>query len=322
MFTHFSKLWTPATVASALKPGAPLALQVAGERLVLFRDRAGLARALVDTCPHRGVRLSLGKVTPDGCLECPFHAWKFGGDGKVVHVPLNPDAKRERLFAPTLSVRELGGVIWLWTEVNATPTTEPLVPEALLMDDVAKTYHQVEWKAHWTRAMENMLDSPHVPFVHASTIGRFVRPLLRPDSSMDIAWEDTPWGGQTTSSLDGNPAGGAALRFYKPNMMELQIPMNGTLFRMHAFCVPVDDAHVRMIIVGVRGFAKWRGLNPLFNWANQRIAEEDRRLVESSWPREVPPPGQELSVRTDRATLQFRKYYFAELKAADIVAPT
>lgn len=96
--------------------------------------------------------------------------------------------------------------------------------------------------------------------------------------------------------------------------MVLNIPMPGKLFRTHAICVPIDATRTRMIIVGARTFATLALLNPFFNLSNKRIAEEDRAVVESSQPLEIPPPAEEVSVRTDKATLQFRKYYFEVLK--------
>ncbi len=312
MFGGFANVWTPVIRGRSLKK-RPLPVTLAGEKLVFFRDAKGVASALFDQCPHRGVALSLGKVTKEGCLECPFHAWQFDGQGQARHVPLNPDAKRERLFATSLPVRELGGVLWVYTAPVKEAPCEPTVPDALTMKGAARTYLQVEWKAHWSRAMENMLDSPHVPYVHASTIGRFVRPYLKHDSRMDIEWEDTPYGGRTLSTIDGRTESGATLDFFRPNMMVLNIPIPGKVFRMHALCVPIDDEHVRMIIIGARTFATLGLLNPFFNYSNAKIAEQDRAVVESSRPRKSPPACDELAGRTDKATLQFRKYYFAEL---------
>jgi phenylpropionate dioxygenase-like ring-hydroxylating dioxygenase large terminal subunit len=163
--------------------------------------------------------------------------------------------------------------------------------------------------------MENMLDSPHVPYVHATTIGRFVRPFLKRDSTMHIEWEDKPYGGRSTSWVDGhNDRELATLDFYKPNIMVLNIPVPKQTFRMHAICVPVGPQAVRMLVVGARTFATFPLLNPMFNYSNMKIVKQDQAVVESSFPVEIPPPAEEVSVRTDKATLQFRKYYYDTLK--------
>jgi phenylpropionate dioxygenase-like ring-hydroxylating dioxygenase large terminal subunit len=313
MFESFANVWTPVTLARRLKLDKPLGVRLAGERVVFFRRADGTAAALIDRCPHRGAQLSIGKRTADGCLECPFHAWTFGADGHATHVPLNPDAKKERLSATALPVREIGGLLWVYTAAGTTAPSEPIVPDALTMKGAARTYIEVEWAAHWTRAMENMLDNPHVPFVHKNTIGRFVRPYLKHDTKMEVDWEDTDYGGRVISRIAG-VRDMATLDFFKPNMMVLNIPMPGKVFRMHALCVPVDQKQVRMIVIGARTFATFSWLNPLFNLSNKRIVNEDRAVVESSDPVEVPPPSHEVSVRTDKATLQFRKYYLETLK--------
>lgn len=321
MFEGFAHVWTPVTLSRRLKD-KPLPVRVAGEKLVLFRGADGQVNALVDRCPHRGVALSLGKLTDDGCLECPFHAWRFDGQGKVCDVPLNPDAKRERLFALSVPARDVGGLLWVYTAPVKQAPVEPEVPEALTRHGLARTYLEVDWKVHWTRAMENMLDSPHVPYLHRKTIGRFVRPYLKPDSRMDIHWEDRPYGGRTWGIVDGNTEREVGfLDFYRPNIMVLHIPMPKQTFRMHAVCVPLAPDATRMIVVGARSFATLPLLNPLFNWSNRRIVKEDKAAVESSDPPEVPMAADEVSVRTDRATLRFRRYYFEELKPSRAVPP-
>lgn len=321
MFEGFANVWTPVTLARRLKANKPLPVVLAGEKLVFFRGRDGVAGALIDRCPHRGVALSLGTVK-DGCLECPFHAWQFDPSGACTTVPLNPDAKRDRLFAMSLPTRELGGILWVYTAPVKEAPHEPVVPGTLTRTDLSRTYLELEWNAHWSRAMENMLDSPHVPFLHQRTIGRFVRPYLKPDSRMEIGWEPTDFGAKLTSVIDGDSRRDAGfLEFYRPNMMVLTIPVPKQTFRMHSLCIPAEPNRVRMLIVGSRSFATLPLLNPFFNWSNRRIAEEDRAVVESSFPVEVPPPAEERSVRTDRATLQFRKYYYDVLKPSVATEP-
>jgi phenylpropionate dioxygenase-like ring-hydroxylating dioxygenase large terminal subunit len=173
------------------------------------------------------------------------------------------------------------------------------------------------WNCHWTRAMENMLDSPHLPFVHRKTIGKFTRRYMKPDSTMEVTWEETPFGGLTRSLVDGRDGGGR-LEFHQPNVMALHIPIPRRHLRIHALVIPVDDTRTRLMVVGSRDFLKLGLVQGLFSANTAKIADEDRAVVESSFPSEVPPLGHEHSVGTDRATLAFRKYYYETLKPSSV----
>lgn len=314
MFKGFANIWTPAIELQKLG-SHPARLDVASEGIVVFRGEGGRIGALIDRCPHRAVRLSLGSVGKDGCLECPFHGWRFAPDGSNRHVPLNPEAKLDLLSATALPVRVLGDMVWIYTAPGRQAPVEPVAPEGLVAPGLARTYVTRLWNVHWTRAMENMLDSPHLPFVHRKTIGR---PLLRrmtPTSSMDILWEDTPWGGRASARLDAVDGGGV-LEFFRPNMMALTIPIPKRHFRIHALVVPAGENQTRLTVVASRSFLRSGIFNPMFRSSSAKIADEDKAVVESSPPGEIPAPGVEPSVKSDRATLQFRKYYHEILRAS------
>lgn len=307
MFKGFANVWTPLIEAGAV--GAkPMRVDLAGEGLVLFRGEGRRIGALVDRCPHRGVRLSLGQVGRDGCLECPFHGWRFAADGANRGVPLNPDAKLDQLAATPVPVRVVGDMVWVYTAPGHDAPSEPVAPEGLIRTDLRRTYVSRVWACHWTRATENMLDSPHLPFVHRRTIGK---PLLRrmtPSSQMDVTWEDQPWGGRSSARLDGVDGGGV-LEFFQPNMMALTIPIPNRHFRIHALVIPVSETQTRLVVATSRNFVKMGAMDFAFRKSSARIADEDKAVVESSPPGAVPRAGEERSVKTDRATLQFRKYY-------------
>ena len=312
MFNGFAHVWSPLVLTRKLGR-KPLRLILAGEPIVVFRDHTGGIGALIDRCPHRGVALSLGKVGSDGCLECPFHGWRFDISGANCRAPLNPDAKLELLGAVALPVREVGDMVWIYTAPGFQAPSEPLAPEGLTAPGLSRTYLDREWDCHWTRAMENMLDSPHLPFVHRRSIGRSYRRRMTPQSSMEITWESTPSGGRSQALLDGDD-NAAFLEFYRPNIMALVIPIPGRHLRIHALVAPTETGRTRLTVVGSRDFVRSKLLDPLFSWMNGRIADEDRAVVESSGRQEAPPPGAEPSVRTDRATLQFRRYYHDVLR--------
>lgn len=308
LFMEFADLWVPLCLGRDLVADKPNAVTIAGERIVLFRDAEGRARALIDRCPHRGVALSLGRVA-GGEIACPFHGWRFDGDGQCLHVPWNPDARRGQLSATALPLRECGGLLWLFTGREAGG--EPCVPDALLLPGTRITAQDFEWQVHWTRVMENMLDTPHLPFVHARTIGKPLRG--RTAEKMEMTWHETGFGAEITAHRSGE-APRSSLRYHFPNIMELAIDPGGRIMRLLAVCSPAEAGATRLTIYTIRNFARLRLFDPLFARANRKIAEEDRAILESSLPPEVPPAGEEHSVASDAPTLAFRKIWFTRIK--------
>ncbi|MEQ1569072.1 MAG: aromatic ring-hydroxylating dioxygenase subunit alpha [Myxococcota bacterium] len=306
MFDGYRELWTPVAFSSELGR-KPLGVEIASTRVVLWRGPGGVS-ALLDKCPHRGVKLSLGQVR-DGCLECPFHGWRFAADGACAHVPMQPRAKRELLGVGALPVREVGGLLWVFTGPEAVG--EPAVPSGLLRSDVARFEIAETWQCHWTRAMENMLDYPHLPFVHATTIGVGIRRRMTAASELSFELEDTPTGFTIHTTLDGDTQG--KLSWLRPNGMELEIlPDDRGGMRGHAFCVPVAPDRTRMMIVATRGFGLYNPLYKLTDWFNAWVLRQDRRVCESHDPLEVPAPEEERSVAADKPTLAFRRWYLRQ----------
>jgi len=314
LFDDFANVWTIAGLARDIRK-KPVQFRVAGQRIVLFRGSDGRLAALIDRCPHRGVALSLGKVE-DGNLVCPFHGWRFTVEGKNCHVPWSPNAKREQLGAIAIPVREAKGLIWLYTGFD--PAGEPEPPDTLDAPGVVVSAQSMLWSVHWTRVMENMLDKPHLAFVHRKTIGRGLRTLVGQD--MVLNWEERLYGARITSSVGGQNRGGA-LDFRFPNAMELFIDPPGRILRLLAVCMPEDCNTTRLTLYTMRNFARLRILDPVFRRMNRAIAEEDREIVESSDPPIVPSPELERSVGTDLPTLSFRRIWRSRLRGSSAHQP-
>ncbi len=318
MFEDFARQWTPVLPAKDVG-NSPRSIRVAGVDLVLFRDGAGKPGALLDRCPHRGVSLALGRRTSNGNLACGFHGWEFDADGQCRHIPFNPDAALARFGATALPVTEVGGLVWVYTGFE--PVGEPQPASTLTRTDLTRFEHWEEWDCHWTRAMENMLDFPHLPYVHRSTIGRFVRSKQRRDSRLSLAVADTDYGWSLTSRVDEHPPS-AGLAWYRPNGMVLDTAPEPRVMRIHVWCVPVDARRTRMILVTTRNFASLPGMSLPMDRLNLLILHQDRAIVESSDPPEVPDqPRRERSVPTDNPTLRFRSWYLRELKGSTVADP-
>src|SRR3954467_4044566 len=74
------KAWH-AVVRSVDVSDRPLPVTLCGEELVVWRGGDGAAHAAPDLCPHRQALLSGGTIV-DGRLQCPYHGWQFGSEGR------------------------------------------------------------------------------------------------------------------------------------------------------------------------------------------------------------------------------------------------
>ncbi len=66
-----------------------------GEDLLLFRTASGDCKAISAYCPHMGNYIPNG-LAPEQALSallegeelrCPFHDWRFNGEGQCTHIP-------------------------------------------------------------------------------------------------------------------------------------------------------------------------------------------------------------------------------------------
>ncbi len=108
--------WYKVADSADLKPGDVKSVSALGQRWVVFRsddgDHAGQVGILDATCPHQGANLAAGTVK-DGCLECPFHKWRFATDGQTTAVPYAvkfPPSLRARSWPAT----ELHGMVLVY----------------------------------------------------------------------------------------------------------------------------------------------------------------------------------------------------------------
>ena len=63
-----------------------MSLKRFGIDLVLWRQDNQQLSIFVDRCPHRGAKLSLGKVKYNQ-IECPFHGFQFNAQGQCAFAP-------------------------------------------------------------------------------------------------------------------------------------------------------------------------------------------------------------------------------------------
>ena len=82
----WGKQWYPVAVEEFTDKAKPHKFMFMGNDIVIWNDGKQW-RAFEDSCPHRGVPLSEGRVEANGELLCAYHAWKFDGEGKCTSIP-------------------------------------------------------------------------------------------------------------------------------------------------------------------------------------------------------------------------------------------
>jgi phenylpropionate dioxygenase-like ring-hydroxylating dioxygenase large terminal subunit len=164
----FEKYWYPVMLSRQLKEGKPAALTLFGQRIMFYRDR-GRAFALQDRCPHRGVRISVGKQEFPGTWSCRYHGWTFDlKSGKVVAALTDgPDSKVcGNAGVRVYPVEERGGMIWVYNGTDTPPPVEDDIPSELLREDAVSEWRFTERPGDWRHAAENGFDEGHGKYLH------------------------------------------------------------------------------------------------------------------------------------------------------------
>jgi phenylpropionate dioxygenase-like ring-hydroxylating dioxygenase large terminal subunit len=161
--------WHPVAWAHQVAPGASLAVRLLDEELVVWRRADGTLQAWDDRCPHRGSKLSLGRVVDDQ-LACPYHGWRFDGSGRCTLRPAQPGGPLPKdPVVATFHATERHGLVWVCL---GTPARD-VVPFEEFGDprlrDVFAGPYTVEACA--PRVVENFIDMAHFGFVHDGILG-------------------------------------------------------------------------------------------------------------------------------------------------------
>ncbi|MHB8191575.1 MAG: Rieske 2Fe-2S domain-containing protein [Ferrimicrobium sp.] len=149
----------------------PVGTTLLDERIVLWRDGQGYARAAIDRCPHRGTQLSLGTVDHSGCITCPYHGWRFDSSGHCVEIPqTTPDSPIPRRATLSLvACEERYGMIWLCLGEPRVPIPEfPEWDSALFRHVACAPY---TWACSAERMLENFTDFGHLGYLHDGLLG-------------------------------------------------------------------------------------------------------------------------------------------------------
>jgi phenylpropionate dioxygenase-like ring-hydroxylating dioxygenase large terminal subunit len=315
MYINF---WYPVCLTEELTADEPRRVELLGLRFVAFRDNDGHAHVLSDTCVHRGGSLSRGKVK-DGCVECPYHGWRFDGAGHCVLVPsMKKDKPPPRAKVDSYPVEERYGVVFAFLgdlpEEERPPVTE--VAEYGQEGWRASKIAVLEVDAYYERSMENGLDPAHNEFVHP---GQGYPPArYETFESYENDWGKGFWMNfgdpvleMTVFARDRNQSGKlrAGSWYHGPNGLVTSIFINPeSNLVQYLFEAPVNDTHTRIYFLNMRNCMLDEAMDDKAMEVNLGITREDIGILEELWPVRTPDSlTKEIMTPSDRMIVSFRE---------------
>ena len=161
-----------------------------GESLIVIRDKNGEIHGFYNVCRHRGTRLKEDACGHASAIQCPYHAWTYALDGRLIGAPHMDEVPRFEkadysLRAVNLALWE--GFIFINLDEDAMSLDEWFAPLNGKFShwnmSILRPAKRIEYdvKANWKLMFENYSECYHCPGVH---------PMLAKVSPYDSAQND------------------------------------------------------------------------------------------------------------------------------------
>ena len=228
--------WFCVASSDDLGVGDVRAVRYLDQDLVAFRGEDGAARVFDAHCPHLGAHLGIGGTVCGTGLRCPFHAWRFEGDGRLVEVP-DLDVP-PRVSARSWDVCEENGRVFVWHAADGSLATYR--PATYRQDASAWT----PWRSssyvvrvHVQDLTENIIDRAHFPAVHD---------MAPPDDKrFDVRFEGTSMVVEQNVKVTAVAASGFEVSTRTttcgPGIVAVEVQQHGLEMLTYITQTPVDD---------------------------------------------------------------------------------
>lgn len=173
----FSRQWiVVAREQEIAEPGAYLLADLAGESLIVVRDRSGTIRAHYNVCRHRGTRLcteSRGAFSET--IQCPYHAWTYRLDGRLIgapHMAGTPDFDIADYPLHAARVGTWEGFVFVNLDPNAPSLEDGFAPLLGRFGrfnlPALRTVRRIDYevRANWKLILQNYSECLHCPTIH------------------------------------------------------------------------------------------------------------------------------------------------------------
>jgi len=161
------------------RPGDYLARDVLGEGVLLVRDESGRVNAFFNVCRHRGSRLRDEGTGTAKLLQCPYHAWTYALDGRLVGTPNIAEGggfARSDFPLHSVPLERCEGFLFVNFSESPPPLEEQLGPNGTAFSRYRlrdlRTTKRLEFDCHanWKVIVENYNECLHCPTVHPELV--------------------------------------------------------------------------------------------------------------------------------------------------------
>ncbi len=157
-------------------PGEWRSIDFLGESVIVIRGDDGEVRAFTNVCRHRGSRLVDGEGGCAKVLTCPYHAWSYARDGRLVgvmHRHEYPGLQVEKLGLVPVPLESWRGFIFVRLEEGLPSVGEMMAPyeheiEPYRFEDV-RPIGKMRLRPrdlNWKTIADNYSDHLHIPVGH------------------------------------------------------------------------------------------------------------------------------------------------------------
>jgi phenylpropionate dioxygenase-like ring-hydroxylating dioxygenase large terminal subunit len=303
----------------------PVKVKILGRELVLFRDPAGVAHCLSNTCCHRGASLAQGRCQADGTISCPFHGWRYDAAGRCTMIPSAADPTGDIPPAAKVDsypVEERHGLVWVFLG-DRPEEAHPLFEMPENTDPAwRKVTFTDTWKTniHWMKMVD--LDQVHLHIVHGIPLNEDnpSRPsahsveYIQNGFRTHLVSYPPPRGGAWAKMRQERTAVNSYLTFYVPGFTlygKIQIGMPGSGFEnvFYSMSTPIDEENTKLYLVAFRNFMLEPEKDKDHLDRNLRNVYQDKAIAEGHQPKRAPDRPEWPAINVDREDLMMQAYW-------------
>jgi len=163
------------------KPGDFININEFGTPILVMRNRAGVVKAFVNSCRHRGSALVFEERGHCAGFSCPYHGWSYNLDGKLLGVAQASDfgeVDKSQYGLIEIQAEERHGIIFVATRPGATFDLDDYLgqemQEELAQWNIAELQHAktgaIPLDGNWKLTLEAFLEVYHFDVTHKNNL--------------------------------------------------------------------------------------------------------------------------------------------------------